>query len=123
MKRCRIVHVGTPDLLKMGRQPSHHHSEGNLTIFPFMSVLLGKNVASVTVLAPCWVQRVELKKSCFQGACAVCRAGDLDIALLNAVVSALSRAAQWQQARVKNDLRFVVPVVLVEKKSYPFLGI
>ena len=44
-----------------------------------------------------------------------CRAGDLDIALLNAVVSALARAAQWQQARVKNDLRFMVPVVLVEK--------
>ena len=56
----------------------------------------------------------------------MCRAGDLDIALLNAVVSALSRAAQWQQARVKNDLRFVVPVILVEKnhtQSYPFLGI
>lgn len=45
----------------------------------------------------------------------MCRAGDLDIALLNAVVSALSRAAQWQQARVKNDLRFMVLVVLVEK--------
>ena len=52
----------------------------------------------------------------------MCRAGDLDIALLNAVVSALSRAAQWQQARVKNDVEVRGTRGFGGKKIIPFLG-
>ena len=43
------------------------------------------------------------------------RVGDLDIALLNAVVSALARAAQWQQAQCR-DLSFIVVLCV---NSYP----
>ena len=79
------------------------------TIFPFY--ISWESVASVTVFSP-EGQRVRLKIPASRGASCV---GDLDIALLNAVVSALARAAQWQQAQCRG-LRFIVVLC---GNSYP----
>ena len=79
---------------------------------PFNISPSGKVLPVSTVFLP-EGQRVFGEKILFRRGAS--RVGDLDIALLNAVVSALARAAQWQQAQCR-DLRFIVVLCV---NSYP----